>query len=317
VFLIPQASALTLDKDDIKLIPSGESIGIKLETGVFIDDTFEVNGESPSQDAGIRPGDKILKFDRQIIHTANELKKALENLNSSDYVSIIIERDDKEIEKQIKPLIKDNVKSLGLYLNDKIVGVGTLTYVFPDYSLFGALGHGINDSEIKIDEGYITKSIVKDIEKGTKGNPGEKRAIISDRELGIVTKNSKTGIYGVITDDSYNNRKVYQIADKSEVTLGDAQLLTVIDTDNVEAFDIEIIEINRQREKEIKSMKLKVTDEDLLSRTGGIIQGMSGSPIIQNGKIIGAVTHVLVNDPTMGYGIYIEWMLQDSEIFIK
>ncbi|QVK20303.1 SpoIVB peptidase [Mycoplasmatota bacterium] len=317
MFLIPEASALTLDKDDIKLIPSGESIGIKLETGVYIDKTFGVNGKSPSEDAGIRPGDKILKFNNKIIESSSDIKEELDNITPSKTISIVIERNGKELKKEIKPIIRDGVRTLGLYLNDNIVGVGTLTYVFPEYDLFGALGHGINDTKIKVDSGYITKSIVMEIEKGSIGNPGEKKAIISDKEIGIVTKNTITGIYGVITNSHFENQKVYPIADKEEVKTGKAQILTVIKDNKVETFDVEILEVTKQNEKDIKSMKIKITDEKLLTRTGGIIQGMSGSPIIQNGKIIGAITHVLINDPTMGYGIYIEWMLEDSDIFIK
>ncbi|XMB87468.1 SpoIVB peptidase [Mycoplasmatota bacterium WC44] len=317
LLVIPQVSALTINKEDVNIIPSGESIGIKLETGVYIDDTFEVNGKSPSKDAGIKPGDKILEFNKKIIETSSDVKKALDKAKMNELIPITIERNNKVLYKKIKPVSKDGVNSLGIYLNDKVVGVGTLTYVYPEYDLFGALGHGIDDKKIEVDSGYITKSKIQDIEKGSRGNPGEKKAIISDKELGIVTKNSETGIYGVVTNDMFDNQKTYKIASKEEVKKGKAQLLTVVSGNKVEAFDIEIIEINKQSKKDIKSMKLKITDEQLLNTTGGIIQGMSGSPIIQDGKIIGAVTHVLVNDPTIGYGIYIEWMLEDNNIIIK
>ncbi len=214
---------------------------------------------------------------------------------------------------------------LGLYIRDSAAGVGTLTFYDPKTKKYGALGHVITDIDtqepIAVGEGKILYSDVTSIEKGQNGKPGEKRAIFVDENnvIGNITKNSPFGIFGVL-----NQKPIYglvnepiSIALPEEVKEGPAEILTVIQDQKVERFKIEITKVVQQNYPATKGMVIKVTDKRLLEKTGGIIQGMSGSPIIQNRKLVGAVTHVFVNDPTSGYGSYIEWMIRDAEISEK
>ena len=213
----------------------------------------------------------------------------------------------------------DGVMTTGLYLRDKLAGIGTLTFIDPNSHKYGALGHEIIDQDtnqlVSIKNGEIINSNVVSVRKATSGKPGEKVAdILFDDKLGTLEKNNNFGIYGVMSSELHNQKDLMPIAYINEVKAGPAQILTVLNGNKVEAFDINITEVNMQTQKAIKGIKYTVTDERLINQTGGIVQGMSGSPIIQDGKIVGAVTHVLVHDSTMGYGIFIEWMLQESGI---
>ena len=212
--------------------------------------------------------------------------------------------------------MQDNCYRLGIWVRDKTAGIGTLTFYDDDSKIFGALGHGITDMDtgnlLNVEYGKIMNAKIANIEQGKRGSPGEIRGIFYETEnvLGEIVKNSPYGIYGVMTDEfmKFNKAKALPIGFKEEVKEGKAYILTTIDNDKTEKFEIEILKAQPQQFPNQKSMTIKVTDKRLL-QTGGIVQGMSGSPIIQDGKIIGAITHVFVNDPTKGYGIYIEWML--------
>jgi len=311
--------------DRYRLIPGGDAIGIKIQTdGLVVVDTYHVTTESgeinPAKEAGIMNGDVIIAVNEEKISTVEEYKEQLYKSQASENLTLTVNRQDVTNNLIIKPVIStDGVVTTGLYLKDKIAGIGTLTYIDPQTNKYGALGHEIIDHDtnqlVKIYQGEIINSNVTSVRKAKSGNPGEKIAdILFDEKLGTLDKNNQFGIYGVMESTQFNSKDLLPIAYNDEINKGEAQILTVLNGRNVEAFNIEITEVNFQTQKAVKGIKYVVTDKRLLAETGGIVQGMSGSPIIQNGKIIGAVTHVLVHDSTMGYGIFIEWMLQESDI---
>lgn len=306
---IPTIFALTIDKST-KIHASGQTIGIKIDSGVVVKKLYDVDGKRP-WDGILMENDKIVELNNKKIYSLKDIHDALGTNDLEMKIKFV--RNNSVYCNTIKPVRnKNNKNSLGLVLRDGIMGVGTLTYVLDD-STCGALGHQITQDEIK--SGKILESNVKAINKSSKMRVGEKISSIEDYKIGEVYKNSKTGIYGKNISDY--EAKDYLVGFKEEVMVGPAKILTTISGNKIEEFDIEILEAYDQNDINVKSMKVKVTDKRLLKETGGIIQGMSGSPIIQNDKLIGALTHVIVDDPTMGYGIYIEWMLKDNGCDIK
>jgi stage IV sporulation protein B len=319
------ASSEKIHINDLYLTPGGETIGIEVSTHVIVVDSYSVKSYdgyvNPASLVGIKKGDIILNIDGRKVDSIDDVKEQMMKYNKDGRTStmnMIIKRDNQYLSKKIQPVkTKDGTLSLGMYLKDNILGIGTLTFTYN--GKFGALGHQIKDHNDTLndkmqDEGVIKKAVVTNIIKGNRGNPGEKKAAMDKEEIGIIQENKVTGIFGTIKQE-ISNRDKMRIAAKEEVRVGDATILTVIDGDQVEEFTIKIIEVQDQTTKDIKGIKIKVTDERLLDKTGGIIQGMSGSPIIQDNKIVGAVTHVLVDDQTTGYGIFIEFML--DEIGVK
>ncbi|WP_079708548.1 SpoIVB peptidase [Paraliobacillus ryukyuensis] len=317
---------------DYKVIPGGQSVGVNLQTlGVLVVGHHLISTEegekSPGENADIQVGDIITKVNDKQIKNMEEITPLVNKAGESNKpLQFTIKRDEKTLEKELTPALDkdEDAYRIGLYIRDSAAGIGTMTFYDPKTKKYGALGHVISDMDtkkpIQINEGSIVKSSIKDIKKGNNGLPGEKQATFSaDKEpLGTITKNTPFGVFGEINkklqDSKWN--KPMPIALSDQVELGKAQLLTVVEEEKVEAFDIEIVNSVVQKNPATKGMIIKVTDEELLEKTGGIVQGMSGSPIIQNGKLIGAVTHVFVNDPTSGYGVHIEWMLQESGIDI-
>ncbi len=307
------------------LIPGGNAIGVRLNTKgvlvVAVTDVIGIDGErySPAKDAGIKNGDSILELNGIKIKDAEHLVELLNQI-TEDKVKILVERNKIKYEAEVTPVksIQDNCFRLGIWVRDKTAGVGTLTFYDEKSKIFGALGHGITDMDtgnlLDVEYGNIMNAKIANIEQGKKGNPGEIKGVFYKTEnvLGEISKNSPFGIYGIISDDfiKTNNIKPMPIGFKEEVKEGKACILTTIDENKVEKFEVNILKVQNQQYPNQKSMTIKVTDKRLLQKTGGIVQGMSGSPIIQDGKIIGAITHVFVNDPTKGYGVYIEWMLE-------
>ena len=241
-------------------------------------------------------------------------------------LTIVVNRENERISTELVPLKEKGEGSykLGLYIRDSAAGIGTMTFYHPQSKKYGALGHVISDMDTKkpivVDNGQIVRSTVTSIEKGSNGNPGEKLArFSSDKEIiGNIVRNSPFGIFGELNQKIKNGvmDKPMSIALSHQVKEGPAKILTVVDNDEVDLFDIEIVSTVPQKFPATKGMVIKVTDPKLLAKTGGIVQGMSGSPIIQNDKIVGAVTHVFVKDPTSGYGVHIEWMLHEAGINI-
>ena len=328
--LIPIKAVTVNVHDDLYLIPGGNTIGVKLKTrGVLVvalsDNIVGIDGKrySPAIDAGIKVGDIIIDINGEKVKDADHVIDILKKIKN-EKIKITIERNNIEFTTNVKPVKsnQDNTYRLGLWVRDKTAGIGTLTFYHPETKKFGALGHGITDIDtgalMPVDNGEIVKAKISSIEIGKKGEPGELRGVFFKNEdgLGIIEKNSNYGIYGKLDKKfiDLKDKKPIPIGLQNEVKKGKATILTTLDSENAESYDIEIIKTERQGSPEPKSMVIKIVDERLLNKTGGIVQGMSGSPIIQDGKIIGAVTHVFVNDPTKGYGLYINWMLKQAGI---
>ena len=292
---------------------SGKSVGINIKLkGIMVVGLYEVNGISPGVIAKINLGDRIIKVNNNDVNSIKEMTDAISNSNNKDSVEITYLRNNKEYKTNLK-LINDNgIYKTGLYVKDTISGVGTLTYIDPGTMMYGALGHEIIDRNTKtmvdIDDGKIFKSSVTGITKSTNGNPGSKNALYySDVVYGNINKNTHSGIFGNFSANT-DNLKLYKV---SNPVLGDAKILTVIDNDTIKEYSINITKINEF--KETKNILFDITDSELLNKTGGIVQGMSGSPIIQGDNIVGSVTHVVVDNPEKGYGIYITNMLTEAE----
>ncbi|AMX82952.1 SpoIVB peptidase [Geobacillus subterraneus] len=314
----------------LKVIPGGQSIGVKLNTvGVLVVGYHLVetdNGKkSPGEAAGIQVGDIIIGINGQKIENMSDLSPFIEEAGKTGKpLHLQILRDQRSMTTKLIPLKDkhDDVYRIGLYIRDSAAGIGTMTFYDPKSKKYGALGHVISDMDTKkpivVQNGQIMRSTVTSIEKGTSGNPGEKLARFSDGEevIGTITNNSPFGIFGKLTKPLLDGpiTKPIPVALASQVKEGPAKMLTVVENDKVEQFDVEIVSTIPQKFPATKGLVIRVTDPRLLKKTGGIVQGMSGSPIVQDGKLVGAVTHVFVNDPTSGYGVHIEWMLQEAGI---
>ena len=311
--------------DEQELIPVGVPVGIYMETDgllvVGIGDFEKENGGkcSPAKNI-LRSGDYIRKLNGQDVEDKDEFIKEIEDCAGKDVV-LTIEREEQSMEVKLKPQKNQEGKyKLGIWVRDNAQGVGTMTYIDANGN-FGALGHGINDVDtstlMNMNQGSLYQTEIVSIKKGENGEPGEMTGLIiysKERIVGEITSNSSKGIYGACNEKSlqYATEEALPIGLKQEITTGMAQILCTVG-EEPEYFNVEITSVHLENDNVNRGIELKVTDERLLQITGGIIQGMSGSPIIQNGKLIGAVTHVLVDDPTRGYGIFIENMLSASE----
>ena len=301
------------------LVPMGRAVGIELETdGVMIAGFAEVDTEagsqSPAAAAGMKAGDVITALGERRTRTAEDLFSALSALGDGP-VSVEARRAGKKLMFQVTPaLSRTGKRQLGLWLRDGVSGIGTVTYYDPETGTFGALGHGINDLNtgalLPFDGGSITDAAVVDVVKGAPGTPGELCGQPEhDCVLGALERNTVCGIFG--TAEFPDMGEALPVAAEEEVKLGPATILTTVGDGGAEEYDVEISRIYRQPQ-EHRFLLVTVTDPRLLERTGGIVQGMSGSPILQDGKIIGAVTHVLLSDSSRGYGISIQDMLKAS-----
>lgn len=300
------------------IIASGKNIGIELNaTGIIIVGTYDVEKTSPAKDANLQTGDKIIKINDTKVKNISEMVKTIELLDNKDYIKVTYLRGSKEFNTNLH-LIKDNdnVLKTGLYVKDSINGVGTLTFIDPNTKLYGALGHEIIEKttgqKLEITSGKIYESTVTGIVRSSDGNPGEKNARYDTSKVyGSVKENTSSGIFGEYTSEIKSD-KLYKVANYEDIKTGEASILTVINNDNVQEFKINILKVN-DRNNSNKNLLFEIIDENLLKLTGGIVQGMSGSPIIQDDYIIGAVTHVVVDDPSKGYGIFITKMLEEAE----
>ena len=328
--LINSKALTTLHKEkrkDIEVYPGGISIGVKINNkgalvvGYSDISTHEGLSESPGKVAGIELGDIIEEVNGENIETCTDLISKVKTCRN-DEMTVKILRGNSEITKKVSLIKEDNEYKIGLWVRDSTAGIGTLTFYDKDSKTFGALGHPITDGDtnvsFNIKSGTLLRSSVLSIKKGERGNPGEiKGLFINENEsIGNIEKNTKSGIYGDGSAELINPNfnKAMTVAYRDEIKEGHAQIITTVEDGGAKAYDIEILKLLPQDEPGSKSMIIKIVDPVLLEKTGGIVQGMSGSPIIQNGKIIGAVTHVLINKPDVGYGIYIEWMLQDAGV---
>ena len=314
--------AASLAQDEVWI--SGETVGLYLETqGVLVVDTGEIvtsdgSKKNPAKNL-VKSGDYIVAVNNREISGKQELIQDLSELDS-DEVILSIRRNGEMIPVSVKPVLDAGGKyKLGLWVRDDTQGVGTLTYIDRDGN-YGALGHGISDVDtgelLDIENGDLYRAEVIGIQKGSRGNPGEIAGMIRyspSNIIGNVNQNTENGIYGVYDLDKIrNNFRQVTVGSKEEIKEGPAGIFCSIDG-NAREYQAEITQINWDSRDSNKSFVIQVTDEALLELTGGILRGMSGSPIIQNGKLVGAVTHVFVNDPTKGYGIFIENMLDAAE----
>ena len=309
------------------VIPVGNIAGVKLYTdGVLVVGMSEIEGVDakrykPYENTGIEEGDSIISINQNTISSTDEL---IETVNRSEGKEIKLKYIHEEETKEcsITPVkTGDNEYKLGLWVRDSAAGVGTVTYYEPSTKTFGALGHGITDIDteelIHIASGEFVTTKILNIIKGENGVPGKIQGTVENqKDIGTISKNTKYGIYGTVKNLSALNidtSREMEVALRKEIKTGKATILCSLDNQKIEEYEIEIEKIDTQNSYNNKSMKIKVTDERLLEKTGGIIQGMSGSPIIQNGKFVGAVTHVLVNNPQEGYAVFGDMMIKQSK----
>ena len=298
------------------IIASGKTIGIEVNSnGVLVVGFYEVDNSYLAKDTGFEIGDKIIKVNETKVNSISEMVEALKQEHENETI-FTITRDNKE--KTIKmQLLEDENKVLktGLYVKDQINGIGTLTYIDPGTRRFGALGHEIIETttaqKFEIKDGKIFKANVSNIKKSRDGAAGEKNANYDKTTSeGAIDNNDITGIYGNYQEE-ISNMETLEVGTKDDITTGKATIKTVIENNEVEEFEINILAIDKN--SKTKNILFEITDEKLLNKTGGVVQGMSGSPIIQNNKIIGAVNYVIVNDTKKGYGIFITTMLEEGE----
>ena len=313
LFIIPINAFAYSDK----IIVGGQNIGISLNSkGVLIVGTYEVNGTSPAKEAGLKTGDIIEKINGNNISSIEQMATEI-NKVKEEKISLTYLRDNKEKETTLN-LYKDenNIYKTGLYVKDSVTGIGTLTFIDPNTKIFGALGHEIQEQTtgkiFEIKDGTIFSSKVTDVVPSSDGSPGEKRAEYDKEDItGQVNENTTQGIFGEYTAE-ISGGKTYNVAEPNEIKKGNAKILTVLNGTEIKEYEINITQINSEKQKN-KNFVFEITDKELLNKTNGIIQGMSGSPIIQGDNIIGAVTHVVIDNPHKGYGIFITNMLEEAE----
>ena len=304
------------------VIPSGLPVGVRMTAkGVVVCGVEGVQSAAgavcPAEDAGLKTGDILYTVNGQEISSGEELANAVQRGEGSEVV-LEGERDDVDIRVTVKPVksTADKAYHLGLLVRDSMAGIGTVTYVDPKDGSFGALGHAVcecdSGTKLPLRNGSLMPASVADVQKGKKGEPGELLGVFQTQvTIGKITKNTKNGIFGMMNQKTVQGTAV-EVAQEDEVKSGTAQILTCVNGSMPKQYEIKIERIIGNSE-DGKSMCIRVTDKALLEATGGIVQGMSGSPILQDGKLIGAVTHVLVNDPTRGYAVFAETMLEQAE----
>ncbi len=307
-----------------KVVPMGNLIGVKMYTsGVLVVGMSEIEGQDkqkykPYINSGIEEGDMIVEINNKKVDTTDELIEVVNNSQGQE-IQIKYVRDDDEMVTSILPIKNEsNEYKLGLWVRDAAAGVGTLTFYEPSTGKFAALGHGIVDVDtggiLHIANGELVKSRLVSIKKGEKGDPGEiKGSIDSAVSIGEIEKNTNFGVFGLVSKKvnlDLNNSKEYEVALRSEIQTGEAEVICELEQGKKKIYKIRIEKVYSSNNYDNKSMLIKIIDDELLEKTGGIIQGMSGSPIIQNGKFVGAITNVLVSDPTTGYAIFGDLMIK-------
>ena len=308
----------------IMLCPGGSTFGVKMMTnGVVVAGTTEITAGGktirPAYDGGLREKDIIIKIDGINVKSVSDVTSKIE-LSEGKALSFICLRDGKEISLSLTPVYSNESEryKLGIWVRDNTAGIGTLTFIDPYDGTFGGLGHGIYDNDtgelLPLSRGIVTDVSVTGIIKGESGKPGEIRGYLKQNKRGALLTNCECGVFGVFTPmPDIKEQDLLPIARRNEINCGPAKIRCTLDEGGVKEYGIEILNINHDSQG-TKCFTVHVTDNTLLEKTGGIVQGMSGSPIIQNGKLVGAVTHVMINDPTTGYGIFIENMLNAAQM---
>ena len=324
-FFMPRVSAVSeLHKyDGVELIPGGVPFGVKFNTeGVVIVGFSDLEGMSKSQNpayvAGLRPKDIIKKVNGVALEDAAELTRVIEESGGRE-LNLTYTRAGQEKTARLTPAYSKSEGKFktGIWVRDSGAGIGTVTYIVPKTGEFGGLGHGICDGEtgelIPMERGVVTDVKINSVKKGIVGVPGEIKGYFGTDKCGTLKSNTDCGVFGAFSKVPNGVGKAMPIGNCDFVKCGEAEILCTLDGSGRQSYKIEISKINRNAEGS-KCFVIKVTDPNLIDKTGGIVQGMSGSPIIQNGKLVGAVTHVMINDPTVGYGIFIENMLNAANI---
>lgn len=295
------------------IIPGGENIGIEVYSeGILVVGFYKINGKYNKNNLEI--GDRILKVADYEVSSVADLVTAFDKYQKDGQVLISINRNGKVLNKTFKLVYEKNMYKTGLYVKDSISGIGTLTYIDPNTKIYGALGHEIiesnTNSKVEVKTGSIFKSKVSSIDRSVDGTPGTKNAkFYTNTIYGSIEKNTRHGIYGEYSD--VFDKELVKVGSKDDLQLGKAIISTVIKDESVKDYEIEITKIDES--SDVKNIYFEITDNRLLESTGGIVQGMSGSPILQNGKIYGAVTHVVIENVKKGYGIFITTMLEEGE----
>lgn len=327
--VLPVRDMLVSVVPELKVIPGGHSIGVLIHArGIIVAGTYDVVNQegqkiNPALQAGIKKGDVILKANGIEIRSDIQLKDLVARTGAAGQpVQVELKRGNEVFTTTLMPVLcrETSDYKAGLMIRDSAAGVGTITFYDPESNSYGALGHIITEintkNPVNLQDGKIVGASIQGIIKGKRGQPGEKIGILQGDEIlsGTINKNTRLGIFGNLQQRLENPifKEPIPVAMSSQICEGPAEILTVLSGDKVEKFSVEILKVNPQFKHDGKALVLKITDERLLKETGGIIQGMSGSPIIQQNRLIGAVTHVFVNDPTRGYGVPAEWMLEES-----
>jgi stage IV sporulation protein B len=294
----------------------GESIGINIQSnGLEVTGYYKIKGKYINKN--IKVGDKIIKIDNTYVDSISSLTKIINEKLIDNKVNIEIIRNGNNIKTELIVIEEGNKLKTGLYIKDSIVGLGTLTYIDPESMIFGSLGHEISFSEtnnrVEVKDGRIMDSNITNITKSHNGSVGSKNArIFFDNILGRIKSNTKEGLYGFYLD-SIDNKKLYEIETFENIKIAPAYILTVTDNNIVKKYNIDIIDKFYSKKDTNKAFSFRITDDELINKTGGIVQGMSGSPIIQNNKIIGSVTNVVIDNVKVGYGISIITMLKQGD----
>lgn len=318
---VKSVNVSVIDIDEV--VACGVPFGIKMYTnGVMVVSMSDVDTESgsinPAYEAGVRVKDVIKMINSKKINSIEDFEEMVEK-SEGKQLELNLLRDNKELTYYVTPLksMSSGKYRLGLWIRDSSAGIGTMTYYDKKTGLFAGLGHGICDVDtgqrLPLSYGTVLKSSIIDVVKGKKGTPGELKGILYDNmKIGQLYDNSDSGVFGILSEKAMEHigGKTYPVGLSSDIKKGPAKILCTLDGDTVKEYDIIIENVNKAPYFGEKNMILKITDNELMEKTGGIVQGMSGSPIIQNGKIIGAVTHVFISDPTKGYGIFVENMIK-------
>lgn len=316
-------SVAAAEGENTEVYVGGMPFGVRFQAGevsVLRTRSFLSDGKDicPAAEAGICAGDVILRVNSACVDTMAGFTAAL-NLEAGRPIEVTLRRGSETVNTVVIPKKsdEDGAYQLGLLLKDSAAGIGTVTFVYPDSLRFAGLGHGICDTDSGklqyISCGYITDVTIVGIQKGLPGAPGELKGTLDAEKCGKLMRNCDVGVYGMFSSSPKGMKRTVPVANADEIKAGKATILCTLDDNCIREYDIEIEKIDHSSSAKTKNYMLRVTDPVLLEKTGGIVQGMSGSPILQNGKLVGAVTHVLVNDPTRGYGIFIENMLSEAE----
>ena len=298
------------------IIPGGENIGINIKSeGILVVGFYKINGNLNKGTPNIKVGDQILEVENIIVNTNEELVETIKNNMHDNKVNILVKRNNNTLNITLPLIYDEDTYKTGLYIKDEITGIGTLSYIDPNTHIYGALGHEIietnSEETVEVKTGNIFRSYVTGIDRSVRGTPGGKNArFYKDDIFGDINKNTINGIYGTYTKDIDKNKAI-PIKSVNDIKTGKAYIYTVLNGEEKEKYEINITKIDKSNNT--KNIYFDITDVNLLEKTGGIVQGMSGSPIIQDDTLVGAVTHVVVSNPTSGYGISIISMLEEGE----